>query len=321
MREAINLASDPEAPRGINPRVGCVILDSSGAVVGRGFHRGSGTPHAEVVALEDAGARAQGGTAVVTLEPCRHVGRTEPCTQALRDAGVTRVVYAVSDPTSAGGGADVLAASGCDVVGGVLEPEARAINRAWLIAAPRGWPFVRLKMATSIDGRVSAPDGRQIALTGAEARQYVHQLRADAQAVMVGTGTVLLDDPQLTVRDVPAGPSGQPIRVAWGSREIPPKARVRDGEAPFHQCMSHDPRAVLAELFGLGVREVLVEGGPTVAGVLLAAGLVDEVVWLIAPLYLGEGMGAVDAPGLFAHLDVADVSLVGDDVRIIAIPR
>jgi len=321
MREAINLASDPEAPRGINPRVGCVIVDSSGAVVGRGFHRGAGTPHAEVVALEDAGARAQGGTAVVTLEPCRHVGRTGPCTQALRDAGITRVVYAVDDPTTAGGGGDVLKASGCDVIGGVLEPEARAINREWLVAAPRGWAFVRLKMAVSIDGRVSAPDGRPIALTGAEARRYVHHLRADAQAVMVGTGTALSDDPQLTVRDVPVGPSGHPIRVAWGSREIPATARIRDGYAPFHQCTSHDPQAVLTELFELGVRDVLVEGGPTVAGVLLTAGLVDEIVWLIAPIYLGEGMGAVEAPGLFAHLDVTDVSLVGDDVRIIAIPR
>lgn len=320
MRESLALACDPRAPRGTNPRVGCVLVDDQGLVVGRGFHRGSGTDHAEIVALADAGDRARGSTAVVTLEPCRHVGRTGPCASALLDAGVARVVYAVDDPTEAGGGARLLAAAGCDVIGGVLADEATAINREWLIAAPRGWPFVRLKMAVSIDGRVAGPGGTPMALTGAQTRHYVHTLRARAQAVMVGTGTVFTDDPRLTVRDADVLAAGQPTRVAWGLRDVSPDAVVRDGAAPFHQCRTHDPHAALTELFALGVREVLVEGGPTVAGALLAADRVDEVVWLIAPVYLGEGPGAVRRPGLFRTLDVNSVDKVGDDVRIIGVP-
>jgi len=321
MGEAITLACDASAPRGANPRVGCVIVDAQGRVVGRGFHRGSGTPHAEVVALADAGESARGATAVVTLEPCRHVGRTGPCTQALIDAGVARVVYAIDDPTDAGGGAQVLTDAGRDVIAGVLADDARAVNHEWLIAAARGWPFVRLKMAVSIDGRVAGPRGEPLAITGPESRAYVHALRAQAQAVMVGTGTALTDDPMLTVRDAPLGAAGPPLRVAWGMRDIPESARMRDSEAPFHQCRTQDPRAALGELFALGVREVLVEGGPHAAGALLADDLVDEVVWLIAPIYLGEGPGAVVSPGLFRDLDVNSVDKVGDDVRIIARPR
>lgn len=320
MREALALACDSEAPRGRNPRVGCVIVDEQGDVVGRGFHRGSGTAHAEIVALEEAGERARGATAVVTLEPCRHVGRTGPCAPALIDAGIARVVYAIDDPTDAGGGAAVLTVAGCEVIGGVLAAEATAVNREWLIAAARGWPFVRLKMAVSIDGRVAGPRGEEMALTGNEARHYVHSLRASAQAVMVGTGTVLSDDPRLTVRDAPVLAAGQPMRVAWGMREVPEEAHIRDSEAPFHQVRTHDPNGALAELFALGVREVLVEGGPTVAGALLAADRVDEVVWLIAPVYMGMGPGAVHSPNLFRTLDVNSVDKVGDDVRIIAVP-
>lgn len=320
MREALVLACDPQAPRGRNPRVGCVIVDDRGQVVGRGFHRGSGTAHAEIAALEDAGDRARGATAVVSLEPCRHVGRTGPCVAALIDAGITRVVYAIDDPTDAGGGSSVLTEAGCEVIGGVMVEEATAVNREWLIASARGWPFVRLKMAVSIDGRVAGPAGEELALTGEEARRYVHSLRASAQAVMVGTGTVLTDDPHLTVREAPVLAAGQPLRVAWGTRELPSGAALRDSDAPFHQCRTHDADAALTELFDLGVREVLVEGGPTVAGALLAADRVDEVVWLIAPIYLGQGPGAVLSPGLFRTLDVNSVDKVGNDVRIIAVP-
>lgn len=320
MREAIALACDPEAPRGRNPRVGCVIVDRENVVVGRGFHRGSGTAHAEIAALQEAGERARGATAVVTLEPCRHIGRTGPCAAALIEAGIARVVYAINDPTDAGGGAALLTQAGCEVIGGVLAAEAMPINREWLIAAARGWPFVRLKMAVSIDGRVAGPEGEELALTGRESRRYVHALRASAQAVMVGTGTVIADDPQLTVRDAPVLAAGQPMRVAWGMRDVPETANIRNSDAPFHQVRAHDPDAALAELFAMGVREVLVEGGPTVAGTLLAADRVDEVVWLIAPVYLGGGPGAVQSPGLFRTLDVNSVDKVGDDVRIIAVP-
>lgn len=320
MREALALACDSQAPRGRNPRVGCVIVDEQGRTVGRGFHLGSGTAHAEIVALDDAGERARGATAVVTLEPCRHVGRTGPCVSALIDAGIVRVVYAIDDPTDAGGGAHVLTDAGIDVITGVLAEEAAHVNREWLIAAPRGWPFVRLKMAVSIDGRVAGSDGKEMALTGEAARRYVHTLRASAQAVLVGTGTVFTDDPRLTVREAPLQAAGPPMRVVWGMRDVPPQAQVRDAAAPFHQCRTHNPDDALTELFELGVREVLVEGGPTVAGALVAAGRVDEVVWLIAPIYLGAGPGAIQSPGLFQALDVNSVDKVGDDVRIIARP-
>jgi diaminohydroxyphosphoribosylaminopyrimidine deaminase/5-amino-6-(5-phosphoribosylamino)uracil reductase len=320
MREALALACEPDAPRGRNPRVGCVIVDQAGLIVGRGFHRGSGTAHAEIAALQDAGERARGATAVVTLEPCRHIGRTGPCAAALIEAGIARVVYAIDDPTDAGGGAALLVQAGCEVIGGVLAAEATSINREWLIAAARGWPFVRLKMAVSIDGRVAGPEGEELALTGRESRRYVHSLRASAQAVMVGTGTVIADDPQLTVRDAPVLAAGQPMRVAWGMRNVPEPANIRNSDSPFHQVRAHDPDAALAELFAMGVREVLVEGGPTVAGALLAADRVDEVVWLIAPVYLGGGPGAVHSPDLFRTLDVNSVDKVGDDVRIIAVP-
>ena len=159
-----------------------------------------------------------------------------------------------------------------------------------------------------------------MALTGRESRRYVHALRASAQAVMVGTGTVIADDPQLTVRDAPVLAAGQPMRVAWGMRDVPETANIRNSYAPFHQVRAHDPDSALAELFAMGVREVLVEGGPTVAGTLLAADRVDEVVWLIAPVYLGGGPGAVQSPGLFRTLDVNSVDKVGDDVCIIAVP-
>ncbi|MFM8515550.1 MAG: bifunctional diaminohydroxyphosphoribosylaminopyrimidine deaminase/5-amino-6-(5-phosphoribosylamino)uracil reductase RibD [Actinomycetota bacterium] len=320
MREALALACDPEAPRGRNPRVGCVVVDVDGRIVGRGFHRGAGTAHAEIVALEDAGDRARGATAVVTLEPCRHVGRTGPCAAALIEAGITRVVYAIDDPTDAGGGAALLSDAGCEVTSGVSAGEATAVNREWLIAAARGWPFVRLKMAVSIDGRVAGPEGEELTLTGDESRRYVHALRASAQAVMVGTGTVVTDDPHLTVRDAPMLAAGPPTRVVWGARDIPAWANIRTGEAPFHHVRTHDVDSALMELFAMGVREVLVEGGPTVAGALLAADRVDEVVWLIAPVYLGEGPGAVRSPALFRPLDVNSVDKVGNDVRIIAVP-
>ena len=167
MAEAIDLAQHPGAPRGENPRVGCVIVDADGDVVGRGWHGGAGTDHAEVVALGDAGTRARGGTAVVSLEPCRHTGRTPPCTGALIDAGVVRVVFAQSDPTStAGGGADVLREAGVDVVSGVLEQQAREVNREWTVAVQRGYPYVTAKCAVSLDGRVAGAEGRRVQLTG-----------------------------------------------------------------------------------------------------------------------------------------------------------
>lgn len=318
MREALALAVSPDAPRGLNPRVGCVIVDD-GVVVGSGYHRGAGTPHAEVVALQDAGPAARGATAIVTLEPCRHTGRTGPCTQALIDAGVRKVVFAVDDPTGpAGGGAEVLRAAGVDVVGGVLTQEAAAVNRDWLHVQRTGRPVVVLKTAMTLDGRVADASGGPTPITGSAARAFVHDLRAQCDAVLVGTSTALIDDPQLTVRDEDGRLVGrQPLRVVLGQRELPPGHRLLDDAAPTVHLRTHDVHGGLAELRDLGVQRVLVEGGPTVSAAFLDADAVDEVVWLIAPRLLGAGPVAL--PPLRAewrHVVVDDVRRIGHDVAI-----
>ena len=248
MRRALELAATPGVPRGPNPRVGCVLLDSAGGVLAEGFHRGTGTPHAEVAALAAAGGTAEGATAVVTLEPCNHVGRTGPCAQALLEAGVRRVVFAQSDPTPlASGGARRLAEQGVQVLPGVLAEESEALNEAWTFAARHGRPMVTWKVASSLDGRVAAADGSSRWITAGPARAQVHALRAEVDAVLIGTGTALADDPSLTVRDqAGALAAHQPLRVVMGRREIPAGAALRDGTA---------------ELL------VLAEDGPTEAGI------------------------------------------------------
>ncbi len=318
MREAIALACLSTAPRAVNPRVGCVILTADGTVVGRGFTGPEpGSPHAEVAALADAGDRSRGATAVVTLEPCRHVGRTGPCTTALIDAGIARVVFAQADPTAeAGGGADVLIAAGIPAIGGLLADEAEPINRAWTFAARTGRPLVTWKCAVSFDGRVAGPDGGPTQITGAPAREMVHQLRAEVDAIIVGTGTALADDPALTVRDRPPKSFTPPIRVVVGSRRLPADARVLDDTAPTLLIDEHSPEGALARLADLAVRHVLLEGGPTLAAAFLDARLIDRVDWYIAPLLLGAGPVAV--PGIAAPqgVDVESVTVVGEDVRI-----
>jgi len=321
MREALALAQSPDAPFGENPRVGCVLLAPSGEVVGRGYHRGAGTPHAEVVALADAGPLAAGATAVVTLEPCRHTGRTGPCTQALLDAGVSVVVYGQPDPTDeAGGGGDVLRAAGIEVHGGVLADEAESVNVEWTFAVRHGRPFVTWKCAVSLDGRVAGPDGGPTPITGAPARAEVHDLRSRVGAIVVGTGTVLTDDPQLTVRRSGEDMVAPPLRVVAGSRPIPDGARVLDDSAPTLLTAERDPRALLADLYARGVRHALLEGGPTLAAAFLAATVVDRVEWFVAPVVLGAGPVALatSVPGATPlGVDVVTVDLVGEDVRVV----
>lgn len=323
MRRAISLAATPGVPHGPNPRVGCVILDRTGLPIASGFHRGAGTAHAEVVALAAAGRAAAGATAVVSLEPCNHTGRTGPCSRALLDAGVARVVYAQSDPNpAAAGGAGVLAAAGVEVVGGVLADEAAAVNDAWTFAVTRGRPMVTWKVATTLDGRVAAADGSSRWITGLEARAEVHALRSQVDAVVVGTGTVLADDPSLTVRDAAGAAVGrQPLRVVVGRRPVPPGARVRDGLAPLRILAEHGPAEVLAALFAEDVQHVLLEGGPTLAASFVRAGLVDRVVWYLAPKLLGAGAPAIGDLGIAGidaalPLQVTAVRLVGADVRV-----
>lgn len=324
MRRALELAAHgPVADP--NPRVGAVIADRSGTVVGEGFHEGAGTPHAEVVALDRAGRGARGGTAVVTLEPCDHRGLTGPCTQALIDAGVVRVVYAQTDPNPrAGGGAHTLARAGIDVRGGVLTQEAEKLNEAWAFAFAHGRPLVSWKFAATLDGRSAATDASSRWITGAEARADVHDRRAQCDAIVIGTGTVLADDPQLTVRH----PDGslrdrQPLRVVVGQRAIPVGARVLDGAAPTLHLTERDPALVLKLLAEQEIHHIWLEGGPRLAAAFVRAGLVDEVVAYLAPALLGAGAMAVGDLGITSmdqirRLVPREVSTLGMDIRIIA---
>ena len=230
MRRALALAATPGVPLGPNPRVGCVLLAADGTTVAEGFHRGAGTAHAEADALARAGERARGTTAVVTLEPCAHTGRTGPCAVALREAGVRRVVFAQADPNPvAAGGAELLREAGIEVEQGLLVDEARALNRVWSFAVEHGRPFVTWKFATSLDGRSAAADGTSRWVSGPAARRDTHRLRALADTMLVGTGTVAVDDPALTVRDADDRPlEHQPLRAVMGLRDLDPGRRVLD---------------------------------------------------------------------------------------------
>ena len=308
-----------------NPPVGAVVLDAHGAVVGEGATSPPGGPHAEVHALRQAGGRARGGTAVVTLEPCAHSGRTGPCTGALLAAGVVRVVVAVPEPTQqAGGGAQRLRDAGVDVVTGVEQDAAeQGALAAWLTGVRKHRPFVVWKVAATLDGRVAAADTTSRWITGDEARAAVHRLRATCDAVLVGSSTVLADDPQLTVRN-PDGTDAerQPLRVVADRRgRVPAGARVLDDAAPAHVSRAAGPAELLAELYDRDVRRVLLEGGPQLAAAFLRAGLVDEAVVHLAPKLLGAGPALVGDLGIRTIqdalvLDVVDVTLLGGDVAV-----
>jgi diaminohydroxyphosphoribosylaminopyrimidine deaminase / 5-amino-6-(5-phosphoribosylamino)uracil reductase len=314
MLEAIALAAAPDFRSGGNPRVGCVILDKFGAVVGRGHHRGAGFPHAEVVALGEAGVAAAGGTAVVTLEPCRHTGRTPPCTDALIAAGVSSVVFAVQDPGAhSGDGADALRAHGITVQAGVERERAEAVVREWMHVQRTGRPFVRAKCAMSLDGRVADRDGAPLQLTGPLMNQRSHEVRAQVDAIVVGTGTVFADDPQLTAR--PTGPVlHQPLRVAVGRRSVSASARMRGPE--FRHFTAHDPSVVLRALGDEGCLSVLLEGGPTLMRAWFRAGVVDEVHWAISPIIVGSGPTALGDLLETIPVSVGLIEVVGQDVWV-----
>ncbi|GAA0453605.1 bifunctional diaminohydroxyphosphoribosylaminopyrimidine deaminase/5-amino-6-(5-phosphoribosylamino)uracil reductase RibD [Streptomyces stramineus] len=356
MRRAIALAARALGSTSPNPVVGCVVLDAAGRTAGEGRHRRAGGPHAEIDALRaaaDAGHDVRGGTAVVTLEPCNHTGRTGPCAQALIDAGIARVVYAVADPNpTATGGAATLAAAGVDVEGGLLAAEAAAGNAAWLTSVLRRRPFVLWKYAATLDGRSAAADGTSRWISSAESRADVHRLRAEADAVVVGSGTLRSDDPHLAVRGpvLQRGDVTQPLRVVVDTHAtVTPGARVLDAAAPTLIVVGEDAdtrhlpgadiarlpadkpgggnggKALLAELHGRGVRSVLLEGGAALAGSFVAAGAVDRVVAYLAPALLGAGPSALGDSGIGTiaralRLDVTDVARLGPDLRITATP-
>ncbi|NEE02106.1 bifunctional diaminohydroxyphosphoribosylaminopyrimidine deaminase/5-amino-6-(5-phosphoribosylamino)uracil reductase RibD [Phytoactinopolyspora halotolerans] len=340
MRRAIELSTRATWTTPPNPDVGCVILDAAGEIAGEGWHERPGSPHAEIVALRAAGERARGGTAVVTLEPCNHQGRTGPCSNALLDAGVARVVYAVADPNpTAAGGAAHLREHGIDVESGLLADEAAAANARWLTPFRSTRPFVVWKYAATLDGRSAAADGSSRWITGAAARADVHRLRAAVDTIIAGAGTVIVDDPQLTARDGDAELpyQDQPLRVVVDSSgRTPEHARVRDESAPTWIATADEVGAtpdgrvdlpkLVAALYERGARYVLLEGGPTLAGAFFAAGLVDQVVAYIAPALLGAGPNALVGAGVTSidgaiRLDTQDVATIGGDIRIIATPR
>jgi diaminohydroxyphosphoribosylaminopyrimidine deaminase / 5-amino-6-(5-phosphoribosylamino)uracil reductase len=329
MRRALVVAASPGVPLGPNPRVGCVLLADDGTEVAEGFHRGRGTPHAEAAALAVAGGDAAGTTAVVTLEPCNHTGRTGPCAQALADAGVRRVVYAQPDTNPvASGGAVALRAAGVDVDGGLLLDDARALNRAWTFAMEHDRPFVTWKLATTLDGRSAAADGTSRWVSSRAARLDTHRLRALCDAMLVGSNTVAVDDPELTVRDEVDEPlAHQPLRVVMGERDLAPDRRVFNDRAETLHLRTRDPRKGLATLYARDRLHVFLEGGPTLAAAFLRAGLVDEVVAYVAPMLLGAGTPAVADLGIGTigdarHLRVTDVTVLpgsagpGDDTNV-----
>lgn len=289
MRRALQLALNGPA-FGVNPQVGAVILDDALNIVAEGWHEGAGTPHAEVMALAQLPSPLPAGyTAVVTLEPCNHTGRTGPCAQALIAAGISRVVYASADPgIESGAGASTLRDAGVEVIGGVLEAEADDQARVWLVSTQNQRPFVTLKWAQSLDGRAAAADGTSKWISGPESRAHAHLLRSQIDAILVGTGTVLADNPSLTARK----PDGtlyehQPLRVIVGNSMMPADARVFNGEAETIRIRNHDITVLLAELYARGVKHLMVEGGPTVASAFVKANLVDEFVTYLAPQLIG----------------------------------
>lgn len=346
MHTALDLARQGRFSTSPNPRVGCVIARGS-QIVGQGFHVQAGGPHAEVHALNQAGAAARGATAYVTLEPCAHHGRTPPCAEALVRAGVARVVAAMQDPHPlvAGKGLAMLAAAGIDTACGLLEAEARALNRGFLSRIERGRPFVRLKTAASLDGKTALADGRSQWITGEAARADVQVLRAESCALLTGIGTILADNPRLNVRAFPT--LRQPLRVIADSGLHTPadSHAVKDGAATLICTLAADdgrfaahPQVRVRQLPGRkgrldipalldflaqeGVGELMVEAGATLSGAFLQQDAVDEIVYYQAPKLLGDGarglFGLPENPAVLhqpAAWHTVALETLGDDIK------
>ena len=327
MRRAIALAANGPS-NGVNPQVGCVVLNSAGTIIAEGWHRGAGTAHAEVDALSQlTPEQAQGSTFVVTLEPCNHTGRTGPCAVALIEAGVGKVVYAATDPGHASsGGAQRLRDAGIEVIGGVLEDAVEELLEEWMLSARLHRPHVTVKWAASLDGRAAATDGTSQWISGAQSRVRVHEQRSAADAIVVGTGTVLADNPSLTAR-TPEGSlhDHQPIPVIIGSRNIPGDALVHQHPLEPLIIGHNDLHAALSEMYAQGIRSVFVEGGPTLASAFIAEGLVDRLYIYLAPVLLGGDKVALGDLGVNTlseriDLDIRSVENLGEDIFITATP-
>jgi len=350
MARALRLAERGAYTTKPNPMVGCVLAHGD-QIVGEGWHQRAGEPHAEVLALQAAGQRANGATAYVTLEPCAHTGKTGPCADALIAAGVARVVGAMRDPFPQvdGEGFARLTAAGIGVESGLMEAQARALNRGWLSLLERGRPWVRIKLATSLDGRSALANGDSKWISGEASRLDGHKWRARAGAIITGAGTVLADDPSLTVRLGDATAFVAPLRVVLdpGLATVT-RGRVREGDAPtlyVHAPNAKPPRGLTAQLASVdlhnglfdlpavlkllaerGINEVQLEAGATLAGGFLAAGLVDEILLYVAPVLLGERARPlfdglhIDTMAQKLNLAVVESRYLGNDVRLLLRP-
>ncbi|APA76567.1 bifunctional diaminohydroxyphosphoribosylaminopyrimidine deaminase/5-amino-6-(5-phosphoribosylamino)uracil reductase RibD [Mycobacterium avium] len=327
MRLAIEQSNQVKGNTYPNPPVGAVVLDGRGEVVGVGGTEPAGGDHAEVLALRRAGDLAAGGTVVVTLEPCNHHGKTPPCVDALLEAGVSTVVYAVADPNpQAAGGAGRLQEAGVTVRSGLLADEVSGGPlREWLHKQRTGLPHLTWKYASSVDGRSAAADGSSRWISSEASRLDLHRRRAAADAIVVGTGTVLADDPALTAR-LPDGTLAdrQPLRVVVGMREIPSEAKVLNDDSRTMVIRTHDPAEVIKAVSDR--TDVLLEGGPTLAGAFVRAGLVNRILVYLAPTLLGGPVTAVDDVGVptiakALRWQFDGVDRVGPDLLLSLVPR
>ena len=325
------LAAAAQGPRGANPLVGAVVVGTDGTLLATGYHRGAGTAHAEADAIAQAkaaGLDLRGAAIVVTLEPCNHCGRTGPCAQAIIDAGITDVIYAVDDPHDpAAGGAGTLRAAGVRVRSGLAADAALDLNRRWFDAVAAKRPFVTLHIAQTLDSRIAASDGTSQWISSPESLADNHALRGRIDAILVGTQTVLIDNPRLTARNGDGEAAGkQPLRAVMGYRGIPDDAAIHGADGNVLHLATRDPREALDQLFENGVRHLMVEGGSRILSAFLAAGLVDELIVYLAPTLLGSGTAALEGLGITTLADAQQwewdpasggaVQVLGRDLRL-----
>ena len=291
MQHAIDLSETGLGKCATNPIVGAVIIDASGNILAEGFHdRMTSNDHAEVVAIKKAGKQAAGSTMVVTLEPCDHSGTTGPCTRAIIDAGISTVVYAVNDPNAiAGGGAEELKAAGIKVIHGVMSEEATFSNRAWLTKVKKKRPFFIWKVATTLDGMIAASDGTSKWISNEISREDVQKLRRESDAILVGTNTVIADNPNLTPKGEFHGYTHNPIRIICGEQDLPADSKIFNTQAETLVVKTRDLSLLVERLNQLDVNQVFVEAGSKLASAMVNAGLMDELVIYRAPSILGSG--------------------------------
>ena len=320
LKRANELACLGLGKTGSNPIVGAVVVSPAGAIIGEGFHKSG--PHAEVVALEQAGQSAKGGTLFVTLEPCNHQGKTGPCTEAIIKAGITKVVYAVRDPNPlASGGAKALETAGIEVVFNSEVAEIAQSNRAWLHKIKSNRPYFIWKIATTLDGRTAAIDGSSKWITGPESRAEVSQLRSESSAILIGTATALADNPNLIPRDIETTRETNPVRIVMGLREIPSDFNLNNDAAETIFLRSHDFSELLKLCVERNFSQVFVESGSELGTALLKAGLIDELVIFQAASLLGSGLsfiGDLGATNIKEKMDflIRDVAQFGNDLKI-----